>query len=406
MRISVITIGDELLKGSTVNTNSAWLGECLLEIGVIPQRNLIVPDSQAAINEALDFVTPLSDVIITSGGLGPTGDDVTRSTLAEYFKLKLVSNKDIEKQLGNRWACMKKNHPPEKVLEQALIPENGEAFMNEVGTAPGIWVEVTDGKYLCMLPGPPIEQRPMVQNQLIPKLKAVLKNPIISKVYYVARVAESKVEEMVEEIIDGTGIKAAYCASYDHVRLFLTGSDAKQFKKICKAVEKAFGYQLLTEGCTSMAEDVLLKLREHCLTLGTAESCTGGMLAEEITGIPGASEIFAGSVVAYCNDIKTRTLNVPKEIIETYGSVSEQCVEQMVQNLCAKMITSSGIAISGIAGPGGGTPDKPVGLVCIAVKVNGHQKVIRCNFAGNREAVRRRAIAEALYTLREMLKQD
>ncbi len=406
MRISVITIGDELLKGSTVNTNSAWLGECLLEIGVIPERNLVVPDSQASISEALDFVTPLSDVIITSGGLGPTGDDITRNTLTEYFKLKLESNKDIVKQLEKRWACLKKEHPPEKVLEQALVPKNGEAFVNEVGTAPGIWIEVADGKYLCMLPGPPMEQRPMVQKQLIPKLKDVLKTPIISKVYYVAHAAESKVEEEVKKIIEGTDIKPAYCASYDHVRLFLTGSDAKQFKKVCKAVEKTFGYQLLEEGCTCMVEDVLLKLREHCLTLGTAESCTGGMLAEEITAIPGASEIFAGSIVAYCNDIKTRTLNVPKEIIEAYGSVSEQCVSLMVENLCAKMITTSGIAVSGIAGPGGGTPEKPVGLVCIAVKVNGHQKVIRCNFPGNREAVRRRAIAEALYTLREMLKQD
>ncbi|MBN2643221.1 MAG: CinA family nicotinamide mononucleotide deamidase-related protein [Victivallales bacterium] len=405
MKVSIITIGDELLKGSTVNTNAAFLGECLLEIGIVPSQNLVVPDSPDAICKALDYLVPDSELIITSGGLGPTGDDLTRDVIAGYFKLKLVSDESICAIFKDRWQRLKNCPPPPKVLEQALVPEGGEAFINEVGTAPGLWFQADSGKYVCMLPGPPLEQRPMVAKQLIPKLKSVLKNPVAAKVYYIAHASESEVEKSVESIIKGKNIKTAYCASYDHVKLFLSCMSEHELSSVCAEVESHFGEQLLKENCKSMTEDIIIRLKEKCLTLSTAESCTGGMIAAGITSIPGASEIFAGSLVAYCNDIKTRCLNVTREVLDTYGAVSEQCVASMVENLCARFITSAGIAVSGIAGPDGGTPEKPVGLVYIAVKVNGQCKVIKCNFSGNRDAIRHRAVAEALYILREMLLQ-
>ena len=406
MRIAILTIGDELLRGKTVNTNAAFLGVNLQQLGLEPCCGLTVPDTPDAIRQAFDWLLPHNDLIITSGGLGSTGDDLTCATIAAYFGLPLERNdaaaahiKSVMLRLGHQ--CQ----GSEKVMRQAQVPAGSEIFANACGTAPGIWFSVPERKkYICMLPGPPNELHQMVLNHLLPKLAGLGARPLHTRLHYIAHAPELWVEETVLQLLDGdTSVTPAYCASFDHVKLFLSGSNAERLAKIDAATVKAFGNRLLRPGCTSMAADIIELLRERKLTLATAESCTGGLIAAEITAIAGSSDVFEGSAVTYSNRFKHELLGVPEEILTTHGAVSEPCVAAMANNLCDRFKTAAGIAVSGIAGPGGGTPEKPVGLVYIGVKLGSRTVVKSGIFPGNRDSVRHRTTAEALFELRQLL---
>ena len=406
MNIAILTIGDELLRGKTINTNAAFLGENLQSIGLEVQLNLTVPDRPEAIRHALDWLLPQADVVITTGGLGSTGDDLTRDTVAAYLNLPLAVDMATEAVLtaflDARGATC---HNRELVMRQALAPRGGISLANAVGTAPGLWIPVPgQPRYIVLLPGPPHEMRPMVVDHLLPRLAVLGGRQTHTRLYYVACASELWVEEQVRKILaDLPAITPAYCAEADHVKLFLSGPDPAQVEQAAVRTEAEFGHRLLRSGYSSMPEEMVAMLRERGAQLATAESCTGGMIAAAITDIAGSSEVFAGSIVAYANRIKQEQLDVSETVLRNHGAVSAECVAEMVDHLCDKFKTEAGIAVSGIAGPGGGSGEKPVGLVFVAVRWQEQRIVRKFHFSGNRTAVRQQTVAAAWFELRQLL---
>ncbi len=409
MKIAVISTGSELLKGATVNTNLAFLGQALTAAGFTLERGAIVPDSGKSMTEALASLAPVSDIIITTGGLGPTSDDITRQVVCEFFGLKLKEDPQLRKKLEEYWQSLKRGFAPEALFLQAQVPENAVVLENRNGTAPGLWLNTQkDGsaKIIILLPGPPSELEPMFMAEVMPKLEAIAVERIFTERFMVAGAAELTIQQQVEAVIGNLPVEPAYCASAEGVRVFLAGTDRPLLKTKVAELKKIFGNAVLANDSLSLAEEASFQLRSRKLTLSTAESCTGGMIAAAITDLAGSSDIFKGSVVAYSNEVKEKMLGVPAEILIKHGAVSEECVAVMVDNVCARFATDAGIAVSGIAGPGGGTPDKPVGLVFIGVRVKGRAEVRKFNFRGSRETVRRRAVASAFRMLRDLLFQQ
>jgi len=386
----------------------ADIGQKLLEIGVIPMNAIIAPDKKKDLVRALDYLLPESDLVITTGGLGPTADDVTRAVIAEYFGREMHEDEKIVRKLNERWALLKRGEFPHHFLNQALVPEGADVLPNHVGTAPGLWIKSTaaDGseKHVAMLPGPPMELRPMFEESALPRIKEMQKGKLFSKLYFVSDMPESIVEGRIQPIITGVEkLSVAYCASPGNVKLFLTSPDEELLNEKSEKIRKMFSDNILADGCSTVAEDVSRLLREKNCKVSVAESCTGGMIASAITDAPGATDIFPGSLVVYSNELKEKLLGVKPEILERHGAVSEQCVREMVENVCEKFHAEAGMAVTGIAGPGGATNTKPVGLVYIAAKFMDKIAVEKCRFSGNREMVRSRTVSKAFNMLREML---
>ncbi|OGV38411.1 MAG: hypothetical protein A2020_15250 [Lentisphaerae bacterium GWF2_45_14] len=406
MKISIISIGDELLKGSTINTNLAHIGQKLFESGILPINSLTIPDSEKEMRDAFDFAFSLCDVVITTGGLGPTADDVSKDIAASYFGRGFYEDEDSKANIIERWNKLNRKDFPARLLQQAKIPEGAEPIKNITGTAPGIWLESEDpdGKprLLIMLPGPPSELRPMFDDIVMPRLRKRIENPLKSKLFFVAGMAESIVEEKMQPLLCPE-LSVAYCASPGNVRLFLSSADNALLRKKIEGVQKIFKKHLLPENCSLPVEHIIGLLRTKNLRLATAESCTGGLIASEITSVSGASDVFTGSVISYANKVKTDVLGVAPETIENFGAVSAECASEMVSGVCEKLAADAGIAVTGIAGPGGGTKEKPVGLVFIAVKFYGELVVKRYNFSGTREAIRIRALSMSINMLRELI---
>ena len=406
MKVSIISTGSELLKGTTVNTNLAFLGQALTAAGFTPGRGAIVPDSGRSMTEALADLVPVSDIIITTGGLGPTSDDITRQVVCEFFGLELKEDPELRKKLETHWQCLKRGHAPEALFSQARVPENAVVLENRNGTAPGLWLNTQkDGcpKIIILLPGPPSELEPMFMEEALPKLESIAAGRTFTERFMVAGAAELMIQKQVEAVIGDLPVELAYCASAEGVRVFLTGPDRLLLKTKAAELKTVFGNAVLANDSLALAEEVSFQLRSRHFTLSTAESCTGGMIAAAITDLAGSSDIFKGSVVAYSNEVKEKILGVPAEILKTHGAVSEECVAAMVDNICARFDTDTGIAVSGIAGPGGGTPEKPAGLVFIGVRVKESMEVKKFNFRGSRETVRGRAVAAAFRMLRDLL---
>jgi nicotinamide-nucleotide amidase len=409
VKISTICTGSELLKGTTINTNLAAIGLALTELGVPPEQGIVVADAPQLMTEALKKLAPETDLIITSGGLGPTCDDLTRKVVCDFLGLELTINSQLYEELTQRWQARRAGtQPPTEYYYQALAPDNAIILHNKIGSAPGMLLESTiNGKLLriAMLPGPPSELIPMLEEELIPQLKQLV-NPetiIHTTGFLIAGIPEMQAEKAIQPLLVETEVELALCASLYGVKVFFSGPDKTIVKQ--KAAEAAlqFGKLALVAGELDLIEDISKLLIQHKLTLCTAESCTGGMIAAAITDLPGASQIFKGSIVAYHNAIKEQLLNVDQTLLETAGAVSANCVEQMVAGACQQFSANAGIAVSGIAGPDGGTTEKPVGLVYVAVQVNGERIIKQFNFNGNRQMIRERTVAKALLLLRELI---
>ena len=410
MKISILCIGDELLKGITINTNQAFIGQELLSQGIIAEHSLVVADEALSLTNALDYLFSTSDVVVTTGGLGPTADDMTKQVIAEYLGLSFVQDAPALANLNKYWSKRhERNELPDYVADQAMVIENSTVLQNGQGTAPGMWLKVPDNKfgaskYLTMLPGPPREMGPMFTDGVLPLLHKMGSSISFNKLYYIAGIAESLVEVKMQPIIEELkNLSVAYCASYDGVKLFLKSDSEDSTARAEVEVNNIFANNILPENHTDLAEDVVRLLSEKNLTLSTAESCTGGKIAGRITDVPGSSAIFPGGIVTYSNEWKEKELGVSKQTLEEFGAVSEQCVTELVNNLMIKSGTNAGISVSGIAGPTGGTADKPVGLVYVAVRLNDICTVKRYEFTGNRQSVRDRTVSKALNTLRELL---
>ena len=394
MKCEVISIGDELLIGQTINTNASWIGEQLNILGFTISHCLVISDLKNDIINALDQAYKRSDIIIITGGLGPTNDDITKHTLTEYFNTSLELDLDIEKNIIDYFT--NRNLPIlQSNRDQALIPKSCQVLPNSRGSASGMWFE-KNGVVFISLPGVPYEMKGIMNDHVFSRLLALKgdENIIINKTIRTHGMGESFLAEVIkswEKKLANENIKLAYLPSPGIVKLRLSiiGKDRKSSEeklnsyilKLKKLIpEQIYGYDTDTmEGVVSN----LLKEKKH--TLSTAESCTGGNISKMITSISGSSSFFNGSVVSYTNKSKSQLLDVNEQVIEKYGAVSQQVVEQMAKNVRLKFDSDYGISTSGIAGPTGGTADKPVGTVWIAVA--SEKKVIskKLNLGYNRE---------------------
>jgi nicotinamide-nucleotide amidase len=370
----IITIGDEILIGQIVDTNSAWIAQQLNDIGINVYQMTSISDNKAHILSALDIAALNADLIVVTGGLGPTKDDITKQTIAQYFNSTCVRNQAVLEHITTL-LTPRGIQISELNASQADIPDNCEVLHNALGTAPGMWFE-KDERVFAFLPGVPFEMKYIVNEQLIPKLKTCFETPaIVHKTLMLTGIAESMLAQHIESWENQlpVRVKLAYLPSPGLMRLRLTAKGqaveelnriiSDEINKLMPLISKwfyAFDNELIEETIGK-----LLKINNK--TLATAESCTGGKIASMITSIAGSSAYFMGATVAYDNKIKENILKVDSQLIAQHGAVSKEVVEAMVGNCLSLFGTDYAVATSGIAGPDGGTPEKPVGTVWIAV---------------------------------------
>ncbi len=374
MTAEIITIGDEILIGQIVDTNSAWIAARLNEAGITVTRKFSVADRHSEIIHAVTEAMSHSDAVIVTGGLGPTRDDITKSAMAEYFGCPLV--RDRETWLRNELTLKARGVEYNELNQgQSMVPECCTVLPNNNGTAPGMWFE-KDGKVLVSLPGVPFEMEAIMAEEVLPRLTARFRlKKIIHKTVVTFGLAESVLARTIsgwEEALP-PWMHLAYLPSPSQMRLRLSAYDVEgvdeeaEIDKKLKELEYIIPEYIVGYGGDTLVTAVARKLKRKNATLAVAESCTGGAVSTAITSLAGASEYFLGSVVSYSNDVKTGVLGVAAEDIETHGAVSRQVAEQMASGVRKLLGSDYSIATTGIAGPGGGTPEKPVGTVWIAV---------------------------------------
>ena len=408
--VEIITIGDEILIGQTVDTNSAWMGGELNLIGININRITSISDNRDEIISALNEALSRAEVVLITGGLGPTSDDLTKDTLAGYFGGKLVMDagvlENITERLRRRNLNMNENN-----RQQAMVPDNCKVLQNLTGTAPGMLFEKS-GKIVVSMPGVPHEMKHIMKEHVLPLLAERLPGGVIvHKNIMTYGVAEAILAERLttfEDQLPGE-VRLAYLPAYGVIKLRLTaaGSDEKKIRKsVSEQVEKL--YKIIPDVIYGedevMIEEVVGKLlNDNKLTVSTAESCTGGKIASLITSVPGSSGWFRGSVVAYDNSIKTGILGVNKETLKLYGAVSAETAGEMARGARRLMGTDYSVAVTGIAGPTGGTAEKPVGTVWIAIDSERGVVTEKQIFADNRQINISRSSYGALNLLRKQI---
>ena len=412
MRAKLLTIGDEILIGQIINSNAAFIGEKMYSIGIPIEKIVSIGDTEQAFIEELDDSMRNFDVTLITGGLGPTHDDITKPVMVKYFNDELVLNEDVLKYV--RSIFENRNIPmPEVNVGQAEVLKYGEYIWNSMGTAPGIWKELF-GKIFVAMPGVPYEMKAMMNNYILPKLS----NFYASRMNYVMKqktllttgVGESTLSEMIGDINEITGdSRLAFLPSPDGVRLRInvvkdneSEADSELANIENKIREKAANYIFGTEE-QKLEEIIGELLKEKKLTLSTAESCTGGLISSRITDIPGSSEYYEGGINTYSYKAKVDALGVKKKSLKKHGAVSEKIAMQMARGVRKYFKTDIGISVTGIAGPGGATEDKPVGLVWIGYSDKEKTFAKKFLFGNNREVNKRRSSQAALDLLRQEL---
>ncbi|HEV7387869.1 MAG TPA: competence/damage-inducible protein A [Gemmatimonadaceae bacterium] len=418
MRVELITIGDELLLGFTIDTNAAHISRVLAEAGVEIVRRTTVGDEADRIAAAVGEALERTGAVITTGGLGPTSDDLTKPSIARIFGRKMVLDEEIADALERRWkARFPDGKFPATNRTQAEIPEGARILTNRHGSAPGIWLEDEKGRWVAMIPGVPREMRGMLADEVVPAIRALggdSGSAVISGTLRTTGIAESAIAEQLGPNFLGQpdtelgSLPLAYLPGIAGVDLRVTAKGmerARAQRLVAEAVLKLrgrVGPYAYGEGEDDLAAVVLDQCRTAGLKLALAESCTGGLLGERITNVPGSSDVFLGGVIAYADDVKRDILGVRPEDIERHGAVSEEVALQMASGVKSRLRAGVGISITGIAGPGGGTPDKPVGLVWISVDIL-EPRAKRFQMIGDRVEIRQRAAQAALEMLRRAL---
>ena len=406
MTVELICVGTELLLGNIVNTNAAYLSEKCAALGLSCYFQTVVGDNEERLTLVLKTAMERSDIVILSGGLGPTEDDLTKETAAKVCGRKLVMH-EASKEAIERYFADKGIEPTENNWKQAMLPEGCIVMENRNGTAPGVIIE-TDSTKVILLPGPPGELVPMFEESAIPYLAGLTSQVICSQTVKICGVGESKAETMIKDLIDAqtNPTLATYAKTGEvHIRVTAGAEDEKTAKKLIKPVVKElknrFGNDIYsTEEETTLEKAVVDLLKANKLTVTCAESCTGGMLSARLIDVPGVSEIYKAGMITYSNKAKRRFLGVKKSTLQKYGAVSEQVAVEMVKGAVLFTKADVSVAITGIAGPDGGTAEKPVGLVYIACNVKGDVTVKKYFFTGNRSKVRQSAVSSALTLLR------
>ena len=410
MKSAIITIGDEILIGQVTDTNAVWISQKLNELGVQVGEMVTVSDHAGQITRTLDRYLGRFDLLIMTGGLGPTGDDITKQTLADYFESKMVTNPVVLERIT---AFFKERGRTmiESNLKQADVPEGCRVLINNHGTAPGMWFE-KKGTIVISLPGVPYEMKGLMTDHVLPEIKIRSKVPeVVHRTIMTQGIPESYLAAMLRnwEAALPDCVKLAYLPNPGMVRLRLTvvdkcAEEAKQIldiniRKLLDIIpEHIFGYDDISLGASLGA-----LVRERGLTMATAESCTGGNIAHLVTSVPGSSAYFLGSVVAYDNRIKSGVLGVDPALIEEKGAVSREVAEAMARGVQALIGSDTSISTSGIAGPDGGTEDKPVGTTWITVRHGDTSYSMKYRFGGSREQIIEQASHTALQLLRRLI---
>lgn len=409
MVVELISVGTELLLGNTVNTNAAYLSEKCALLGLSLYYQTVVGDNEERLSGALKTALDRSDVVILTGGLGPTQDDLTKETAAKVLGKKLLEDEHTRKRIEEYFAGLKVKTIPENNWKQALVPEGAIAVDNQNGTAPGLIME-ENGKSVILLPGPPGELKPMFEKDIFPYLNRLQPEIIYSAMVKICGMGESAVESEIQDLISeqSNPTIATYAKVGEvHLRVTAKAADEKEAKKLVKPVvkelQKRFGNHIYTtDEHVTLEEAVIQMLRERELTLTTAESLTGGMVASRFTDVPGASEVFRQGLVTYSNRAKRKLLEVKKSTLKDYGAVSEKTAKEMAKN--GAFITGADVCISltGIAGPAT-EEDKPIGLVYMACSYNNKITVQEFHFSGERAKIRESSVVMALTLLRECI---
>ena len=411
MTVEIIAVGTEILLGNIVNTNAAYLAEKCAELGLSCYHQDVVGDNEERLMETIKLALSRADILLLSGGLGPTQDDLTKEAAAKVMGRKLYLHEPSKEAILQFFA--------ERTLEitdnnwkQAMVPEGCIVVDNPGGTAPGIIITEND-KHLILMPGPPGELIPMFERSIMPYLAGLQTGVIYSQTVKISGVGESKAESMVEDLIreQSNPTIATYAKTGEvHLRVTATAPDEKEAKKLVKPVIKElkgrFGNHVYTtDSDVTLEKAVVDLLVANKLTACTVESCTGGMLSARLINVPGVSEVFKSGYVTYSNKSKRRLLGIKKNILVKHGAVSEQIAREMAKTAAALARADVSVSTTGIAGPDGGTPEKPVGLVYIGCNVCGRITVKECHFHGSRERIRESTVAAALALLRECILQ-
>lgn len=410
MVVELISVGTELLLGNTVNTNAAFLAEKCAQLGLSMYHQSVVGDNAERLKETLRMALGRSDIVILSGGLGPTQDDLTKETAAEVMEMPLVEDKHSREHIEQYFKNSQYKVITDNNWKQALVPKGSIVLDNKNGTAPGI-IMGKKGKSVILLPGPPNELIPMFVNDVVPYLNRLQPEIIYSVMVKICGLGESYVETQIVDLIEKqtNPTIATYAKTGEvHLRVTARAVDEKEAKKLVKPMVKElktrFGDHIYTaDEDVTLEESIIQLLREKGLTLTTAESCTGGLLAARLTNVPGVSEVFKQGLVTYSNRAKRKLLDVKKNTLKMFGAVSEKTAKEMAKN--GAFVTGSDICVSitGLAGPDGGTEEKPVGLVYIACSFNNTIEVKEFHFKGHRQKIRELATVNALTLLRECI---
>ena len=410
MNAEILAVGTELLLGDIVNTNAQFIAQGLAELGIDVYYQTVVGDNPERLKSAMHSAFGRADIIITTGGLGPTEDDLTKEIGAQYFGRKLVLDERALDRIKKFFDKMKRPMTDNNV-KQAMVPENAVVMYNANGTAPGIIIE-NEKQILIMMPGPPREMKPMFSEQVKPYLASKQEYTLVSRVLRIAGVGESAMEMQVKDLIASqtNPTVAPYAKDVEAVlRITERAENADEAEKIIEPVAQEiysrFGKSVYAEGETSMQETVAQMLVKRNKTIAVAESCTGGLVASRLIEYPGISSVLLEGAVTYSNEAKMRRLGVKRETLEAYGAVSAETAVEMAEGIAKSSGASIGLSTTGVAGPGP-SEGKPEGLVFIGVYIEGKTYVKELNLAGKRNVIRERAAYNALDYLRRKLMLD
>jgi nicotinamide-nucleotide amidase len=406
VKAEIIAVGSELLTPDRLDTNSLFLTEELNKLGVEILRKTIVGDDRELLTEAFRDAVNRVPLIISSGGLGPTEDDLTRETVADLLGRKLKLNEKILDGIKARFRSFNREMPAINV-RQAMVPEGAEALENPRGTAPGLWIEHNE-HMIALLPGPPRELKPLFLEEVLPRVaRRVSAVRMFHRELRVTGMGESAVDQRIQPVYKRfTDVNTTVLASPGEIQIHLrmwtddVALAQKNFSEIEQGFEIALADRIFSHDGSSLEEVVARLLTMNNATISAAESCTGGLLAQRLTSIAGSSSYFLGGVVCYSNEIKTAWADVPKELIEAKGAVSAEVAVALAEGIRRRVGSTLGVGITGIAGPGGGSEEKPVGTVHIALAGGGEPKARAVRFMGDREMIRMQASQMALDLVR------
>ncbi|MDD3886907.1 MAG: nicotinamide-nucleotide amidohydrolase family protein [Victivallaceae bacterium] len=399
MNIALIFTGTELLEGGAINSNQAVIGQLLTRHGAPPAAAFTAGDGADAISGALADALRLADGILVCGGLGSTDDDLTLETVCRFFGLESTIDPTLRDKLTSYWQSRHSGRMPKNMLRQARVPQGAKIIPNACGSASGLAFDTVYGKrnrHIVLLPGPPAEFESMAPEAVRELMTAAGKKQLHTAGFLAVGRPELELQRQLTALPALADARIAYCAGPEGTRLTFSAPTRRAALALAGQAAEICGESALPEGQYELVPAVFQRLKSHKLTLATAESCTGGMVGAKLTDLAGISSVYLGGAVTYSNQLKHKLLGVPQKILDEYGAVSRECAEAMVRGAARRFGADCAIAVTGIAGPDGGSETKPVGLVYVAVKAGRRKEVRECHFYGSRRQIRERAAATAL----------